>query len=200
MAGEFPRQSLGRTIFGLNPSIPETSRSSVQTCTWAIWRGTVQFGGHIWTAQACSCSTVPLAGQFLVLISLLTWLSTSMQSLEDAVPTLFLSGLKYLFGKSGHCILLTWIWTLLYRRRTQFALEKMDWIHLRGWSCGCCCPDRCFGSSCCTPIYRTSGHPTGLPTGLMKLDDAHYMQLMAWIKILESRYCTLLPFTGWYCT
>ena len=66
-------------------SIPETSRSSVETCTWAIWRGTMQFGGQIWTAQAGSCSTVPLAGKFLLLISLLTWLSTSIQSLEHLI-------------------------------------------------------------------------------------------------------------------
>ena len=36
-------------------------------------------------AQAGSCSTVPLAGKFLLLISLLTWLSTRMQSLENSI-------------------------------------------------------------------------------------------------------------------
>ena len=38
MAGEFLRQSLGRTVFGKESfeSIPETSRSSVETCPWAI--------------------------------------------------------------------------------------------------------------------------------------------------------------------
>ena len=37
-AGRFLRQSLGRTVFGLDSfeSIPETSRSSVETCTWPI--------------------------------------------------------------------------------------------------------------------------------------------------------------------
>ena len=37
-AGKFLRKSLGRTVFGLESfeSIPETSRSSVETCTWAI--------------------------------------------------------------------------------------------------------------------------------------------------------------------
>ena len=38
MAGEFLRQSLGRSVFGNESfeSIPETSRSSVETCTCAI--------------------------------------------------------------------------------------------------------------------------------------------------------------------
>ena len=40
--------------------------------------------------------------------------SENMQ--KDAVPTLFLSGLKCIFGKSGHSILLTWIRTLLLNR------------------------------------------------------------------------------------
>ena len=37
-AGKFLRQSLGRTVFGKESfeSIPETSRSSVETCPWAI--------------------------------------------------------------------------------------------------------------------------------------------------------------------
>ena len=37
-AGKFLRQTKGRTVFGLEyfESIPETSRSSVETCTWAI--------------------------------------------------------------------------------------------------------------------------------------------------------------------
>ena len=41
-------QTKGRTVFRLESfeSIPETSRSSVETCTWVIWRGTVQFGGQ----------------------------------------------------------------------------------------------------------------------------------------------------------
>ena len=36
--GKFLKQSLGRTVFGLESfeSIPETSKSSVETCTWAI--------------------------------------------------------------------------------------------------------------------------------------------------------------------
>ena len=47
----------------------------------------MQFGGQIWTAQAGSCWTFPLAGKFLLLISLLTWLFTStyMQSLELSI-------------------------------------------------------------------------------------------------------------------
>ena len=48
----------------------------------------MQFGqlwGPIRTAQAGSCSTVPLAGKFLLLISLLIWLSTYMQSLENPI-------------------------------------------------------------------------------------------------------------------
>ena len=38
MAGKFLRQTKGRTVFGKESfeSIPETSRSSVETCTWAI--------------------------------------------------------------------------------------------------------------------------------------------------------------------
>ena len=37
-AGKFHGQTKGRTVFGLKSfeSIPETSRSSVETCTWAI--------------------------------------------------------------------------------------------------------------------------------------------------------------------
>ena len=37
-AGKFLRQTKGRTVFGKESieSIPETSRSSVETCTWAI--------------------------------------------------------------------------------------------------------------------------------------------------------------------
>ena len=37
-ACKFLRQTKGRTVFGLESfeSIPETSRSSVETCTWAI--------------------------------------------------------------------------------------------------------------------------------------------------------------------
>ena len=37
-AGKFLRQSVGRTVFGKESfeSIPETSRSSVETCPWAI--------------------------------------------------------------------------------------------------------------------------------------------------------------------
>ena len=37
-AGKFLRQTKGRTFFGKESfeSIPETSRSSVETCTWAI--------------------------------------------------------------------------------------------------------------------------------------------------------------------
>ena len=48
-AGKFLRQSLGRTVFGLESfeSIPETSKSSVETCTWAILRGTMQFGDQL---------------------------------------------------------------------------------------------------------------------------------------------------------
>ena len=36
-AGKFLRQTKGRTVFGLESfeSIPETSRSSVETCTWS---------------------------------------------------------------------------------------------------------------------------------------------------------------------
>ena len=40
-------------------SIPETSRRWAETCIWAIWRGTRQFGGQIWTAQAASRSIAP---------------------------------------------------------------------------------------------------------------------------------------------
>ena len=40
-AGKFLRQTQGRTIFGLKSfeSIPETSRGSVETCTWAAKLG-----------------------------------------------------------------------------------------------------------------------------------------------------------------
>ena len=47
-AGKFLRKTKGRTVFGKESfeSIPETSRSRVETCPWAIWRGTMQFGGQ----------------------------------------------------------------------------------------------------------------------------------------------------------
>ena len=57
MADKFLRQPKGRTVLGLESfeSIPETSRRSVEslleTCTWAIWRGTMQFGEPIWTSS-----------------------------------------------------------------------------------------------------------------------------------------------------
>ena len=89
-AGKFLRQSLGRTVFGKESfeSIPETSRSSVETCTWAIWTWEAQcslganLNGATW---AGSCSTLSLAGKFLLLISFLTLLSTYMQSLENSI-------------------------------------------------------------------------------------------------------------------
>ena len=89
-AGKYLRQSLTRqnclqVWFVTFDSVSETSRNLVETCTWAIWRGTTQFGGQIWTAQAGSCSIVPLSGKFLLLISLLTWLSTSKQILEYSI-------------------------------------------------------------------------------------------------------------------
>ena len=41
--------------------------------------------GQIWTAQAGSCSNLPLAGKFFLLIGLLTSLSTRAQSLEHSI-------------------------------------------------------------------------------------------------------------------
>ena len=46
---------------------------------------------------------------------------------KDAVPTLFLSGLKYLFGKSGHGILLTWIQTLLVEHVLAGRFSVSPW-------------------------------------------------------------------------
>ena len=82
----------------------------------------------------------------------------------------------------------------LLHEQNSSGYEKLDRIHLRGWSCGSPCPDGCFGQSCCTPCNVTSDHPTGLPTRLMRVNYAHYMHWMAWLEILAE----FSPNSNWF--
>ena len=59
-------------------------------------------------------------------------------------------------------------------------IEKTCDSKLRGWTCGCLCPDGCYGSSC--DGASLSGQTIRLPTGRMRIHYACHMQWMACLK------------------